>query len=77
MRLRGAVLSLPGHDSHASDVVRLSPDELVFTADNYTHVGATERTLLRASYVGERLGTLASATAVHLRHLSHTYDRGC
>ena len=53
MRLRGAVLSIPGNSVHAADVITLSPNELVFTADNYTRGGATGRTLLRASYVGE------------------------
>ena len=53
VRLRGAVLSIPGNGVHASKVITLSPDELVFTADNYTRGGATGRTLLRASYVGE------------------------
>ena len=56
MRLRCALLSLPGYSARASDVVALSPDELVFTADNYTRGGAAGRTLLRASYVGARLG---------------------
>lgn len=56
MRLRGAVLSIPGNSLHASDVITLSPNELVFTADNYTGGGAAGRTLLRASYVGERRG---------------------
>lgn len=56
MRLRGAVLSIPGNSVHASDVITLSPNELVFTADNYTRGGATGRTLLRASYVGEWSG---------------------
>lgn len=56
MRLRGAVLSIPGNSVHASDVITLSPDELVFTADNYTRGGATGRTLMRANYVGEWRG---------------------
>ena len=62
MRLRGAVLSIPGSSVHAPDAITLFPNELVFTADNYTRGGATGRTLLRASYVGE-----GRAPSIHVR----------
>ncbi|KAK9821437.1 hypothetical protein WJX81_006157 [Elliptochloris bilobata] len=50
IRLRAAVLNVPGNGVRASDTVAVSPKELLFTADNYTTTG---KAAIRADYAGK------------------------
>ena len=51
MRLRPAVLNLPGSSVMASDVVAISPTELFFTASNYTPASGG---MFRVDYTGKQ-----------------------